>query len=205
MYYEIRYGAVGGQGIITAGELLVDIAVEREHNHAVESPTITAAVRGGPTKVDIIVSNKNVIFPNATAIDFFFCTDQRPFDLYRSNVKDNAIVVIDSHLVKNIGDTKNWNMYSIPIIHETKKNLGNIVLTSVVTLAITQKLTNIITYENMIEHVKHWAPKHALDLNMQAISLGRDLVDQFNSNRFEKPICSHTTASTSMSDALLQL
>lgn len=45
--FEIRYGAVGGQGIITAGALLVDIAVERENRFAIESPTYTAAVRAG--------------------------------------------------------------------------------------------------------------------------------------------------------------
>jgi len=56
--YEIRYGAVGGQGIITAGALLVDIAVKRENKFALESPTYTATVRGGPTKVDIIISDQ---------------------------------------------------------------------------------------------------------------------------------------------------
>ena len=53
--FEIRYAAVGGQGIITAGALLVDIAVQMENKYALESPTYTATVRGGPTKVDVIL------------------------------------------------------------------------------------------------------------------------------------------------------
>jgi len=61
--YEIRYGAVGGQGIITAGALLVDIAVEKEGKFAIESPTYTAAVRGGPTKVDVIIADEKIISP----------------------------------------------------------------------------------------------------------------------------------------------
>ena len=32
--YEIRYAAIGGQGIITAATLLVAIAVEKENKHA---------------------------------------------------------------------------------------------------------------------------------------------------------------------------
>jgi len=174
--YEIRYGAVGGQGIITAGALLVDIAVGMEDKYALESPTYTATVRGGPTKVDVIISDKKILFPQASAIDFFVCTYQKPYDLYKSRLKDDAIVVLDTNLVKDLGDTRNWKLYQLPIINETKKQLGNIVLTSVVTLSMTQKLTGIIDYDNMVKFVKEWAPKGTTELNMKAIEVGRNLV-----------------------------
>lgn len=174
--YEIRYGAVGGQGIITAGALLVDIAVKMEDKYALESPTYTATVRGGPTKVDIIISDEKILFPQASAIDFMVCTFQKPFDLYRSRLKDDAIVVVDSNLVKDLGDTRNWKLYQVPIINETKKQLGNIVLTSVVTLSMTQKLTNIVQFDNMMHFIKEWAPKDFLELNLKAVEVGRSLV-----------------------------
>ena len=174
--YEIRYGAVGGQGIITAGALLVDIAVQLENKHAIESPTYTASVRGGPTKVDVIISDRKVLFPQACNIDFFVCTSQKPYDLYKSRLKKDSIVVLDSHLVKDLGDTQNWKLYQVPIINETKSKIGNIILTSVVTLSMTQKLTNIINYDNMVKFVKEWAPKEFLEANIQAIQLGQELV-----------------------------
>ena len=176
MKYAIRYGALGGQGIITAGSLLVDIAVEVENKFAIGSPTYTATVRGGPTKMDVVVGDKPIIFPQATDVDFCICTDQAPYDLYKASLKDDAIIVTDSHLVKNLGDTKNWTIYQVPLINETKKQLGNIVLTSVVSLAMTQYLTKIIDYDNMVEFVKKWAPKNALEVNMKAIEMGIDLI-----------------------------
>lgn len=174
--YEIRYGAVGGQGIITAGALLVDIAVELENKFAIESPTYTAAVRGGPTKVDVIIADEKIDFPHATAIDFFLCTDQRPYDIYKQSLKDDAIVVVDSHLVRELGDTRNWKVYQVPIINETKVGAGNVVLTSVVSLAVTQKLTNVITYDHMLAHIKHWAPKGTVEMNLKAIEVGMNLI-----------------------------
>jgi 2-oxoglutarate ferredoxin oxidoreductase subunit gamma len=174
--YEIRYAAVGGQGIITAGALLVDIAVKMENKYALESPTYTATVRGGPTKVDVIISDRRILFPQASAIDLFICTYQAPYDLYRGRIKDDAIVVVDSNLVKEPGDTRNWKLYKVPIINETKKQLGNVVLTSVVTLSMTQKLTGIIQYDNMVEFVREWAPRDLLELNLKAIEVGRNLV-----------------------------
>jgi 2-oxoglutarate ferredoxin oxidoreductase subunit gamma len=174
--YEIRYAAIGGQGIVTAGALLVDIAVEVENKYALESPTYTATVRGGPTKVDVIISDRKIIFPQASAIDFFICTGQKPYDLYKNRIKDDAIVVLDSNLVKEIGDTHNWKLYQVPLLNETKKAVGNVILTSVVTLAMTQKLTNIIDYQNMLKFVKEWAPRDFLEQNIRAIEVGRSLV-----------------------------
>jgi 2-oxoglutarate ferredoxin oxidoreductase subunit gamma len=178
--YEIRYGAIGGQGIITAGNLLADIAVEMEDRFAVSSPTYSAVVRGGPTKVDVMISDAPILFPHATSIDFCICTDQRPFDLYYNRLKDDAILVVDSHLVPNLGDTKNWRVYSVPLINETKKRAGNIVLTSVVSLAITQRLTGLIHYDNMVEYVKRWAPGNALDMNLKAIDVGIELIERYS-------------------------
>ena len=54
--YEIRLAAVGGQGIITAGALLVDIAVQMEDKFALESPTYTATLKTGEKKGTIIFS-----------------------------------------------------------------------------------------------------------------------------------------------------
>ncbi|NTV90937.1 MAG: 2-oxoglutarate:acceptor oxidoreductase [Clostridiales bacterium] len=179
MKYQIRYGAIGGQGIITAGSLLADIAVEMEDKYAVCSPTYSAVVRGGPTKVDVMVSDEPILFPHATSIDFCICTDQRPFDLYYNRLKDDAILVVDSHLVTNLGNTKNWQIYSIPLINETKRQAGNIVLTSIVSLAITQKLTGIIKYDNMVEFIKGWAPKNALDMNLKAVDVAQELIEKY--------------------------
>ena len=177
MKYEVRYGALGGQGIITAGNLLSEIAVKYENKHAVASPTYTATVRGGPTKVDVIISDEPVLFSHATSINFFICTEQRPYDSYVSRVADDAIVVVDSNLIKNLGNTAHWTIYQVPIIHETEKQIGNIALTSVLSLAMTQALTNIIQYDHMIEFVKEWAPKNFLDLNLKAMELGKTLVE----------------------------
>ena len=177
--FEIRYGAVGGQGIITAGALLVDIAVEKEKKYALESPTYTATVRGGPTKVDIIISDRPVTFPQACAIDLFVCTFQKPWDIYKERLKDNAIIVVDSNLVKDLGETGTWKVYKVPIINETKKEVGNVMFTSVVTLGMTQKLTNVIDYQNMIDFIKmKYAPKgeELVRLNLRAIEVGRSLV-----------------------------
>jgi len=176
--YQIRYGAIGGQGLITAATLLCEIAVKIENKHAVSSPTYTAAVRGGATKADVIISDEPVLFSHATAIDFCICTDQRPYALYKSRLKNDGILVVDSNLVSDLGDTLGWTVYQVPLIAATEKEVGSVVLTSVVSLAMTQHLTNIIGYDNMVAFVKDWAPKHYLDENLKALDLGVRLIEE---------------------------
>ena len=177
MKYQIRYGAIGGQGIVTAANLLCEIAAKLENKHAVSSPTYTAAVRGGATKADVIISDEPVLFTHATSIDFFICTDQRPYALYKKGIKEGAILVVDSNLVTDLGDVSDWTVYPIPLIVDTERETGSVMLTSVVSLAITQHLTKIIDYNNMVSFVKEWAPKQYLDANVKALELGAKLIE----------------------------
>jgi len=75
------------------------------------------------------------------------------------------------------GDILDWTVYSIPIIADTEREVGTVVLTSVVSLAMTQKLTNIIEYDNMVSFVKAWAPRNYLEENLKAIDLGYKLIE----------------------------
>ena len=174
--FETRLSGEGGQGVIMGGAILAEAAILHEGRYAVQSPTYGSRVRGGPTKVDVVISDEPVVFPHATAIDLFVCTDQKPYDLYRNRIKDDAIVVVDTNLVKEVGDTRSWKIYKVPLINETKKRVGNIVLTSVVTLSMTQKLTGIIQYDHMVEFIKEWAPADFLEMNLKAIEVGQSLV-----------------------------
>lgn len=60
MKYQLRFGGEGGQGVITAGEILAEAAI-KEGRQAFKASTYTSQVRGGPTKVDIIIDDKEIL------------------------------------------------------------------------------------------------------------------------------------------------
>ncbi len=175
--YEIRLAAVGGQGLITAGALLAKtLNLYKKGLYATQSPTYTSQVRGGPTKVDIIIDDKPIVFPQAVAIDFYFATAQRSFDLYFKDIKDDAIIVVDSNLVTSVPEGKNYKIYRIPLIDETVRVAGNIVVVSVVSLAIVAKLSGLATKDEIKEVVLASVPKGTEEINMKALDLGFSLV-----------------------------
>ena len=56
---ELRFVGVGGQGVILAGEILSAAKIEAG-GYGVKASTYTSQVRGGPTKVDIILSDEEI-------------------------------------------------------------------------------------------------------------------------------------------------
>ena len=68
---------------------------------ALRLPLHTSQVRGGPTKVDILLDRDEIIFPYAKEgeIDFMLSVAQISYNQFKSDIKQGGIVVIDPNLV----------------------------------------------------------------------------------------------------------
>ena len=70
-HFEARFAGVGGQGVILAGKILAYGMVSFEDYQALQAPTYTAQVRGGATKVDVVIDKDHIEYPRTENIDFF--------------------------------------------------------------------------------------------------------------------------------------
>lgn len=174
-HYELRFSAIGGQGIITAGALLAEAVVEYKGLYAIHSPRYTAQVRGGPTKVDVVIDEKPIYFPKTIAVDFYLSTSQRSFETYFQDIKKGAIIVLDSNLVNEFNDPR-YQIYRIPLIETAAKEIGNVVTVSTLSLAITAKLTGLLTMEELEDFVPRKVPRGYEEINIKAVRLGFSLV-----------------------------
>ena len=64
MKHQLRFTGVGGQGVLLAGEILAAAKIE-SGGYGVKAATYTSQVRGGATKVDIILDENEIIYPYA--------------------------------------------------------------------------------------------------------------------------------------------
>ena len=119
---ELRFVGVGGQGVILAGEILSAAKIEAG-GYGVKASTYTSQVRGGPTKVDIILSDEEIKYPyaNEGEICFMLATAQNSYNAFKEGVKDGGIIVVEPNLVKpSEEDKKRWKIHEIPIISIAK-------------------------------------------------------------------------------------
>ncbi|MDP8206786.1 MAG: 2-oxoacid:acceptor oxidoreductase family protein [Candidatus Electryonea clarkiae] len=178
MHFEARFSAVGGQGIILAGTIIADAAF-LEGLYAAGSPTYTAQVRGGPTKVDIIVDSEEILFPRTAEIDFFLSLATNSYKKFGTDLKEGAIVMIDPALVTIPDEHRElYKVYEVPIIQLTSDKMGRMVYTSAVALGTMVALTDVVSEESIRKALKTRAPKGTESYNMKALSIGIDYVKE---------------------------
>jgi 2-oxoglutarate ferredoxin oxidoreductase subunit gamma len=172
-HYEARFAAVGGQGILLAGDILAEAAINFENLYALDSPTYTAQVRGGPTKVDVIIDKSRILFPRTTAIDFMLCLAQRSWDKFGHDLKPGCILLIDPFLVQHVDEVNN-RVFRMPIIELTKTEMKKMVYTSAVALGAMIGLTDALNVDSVLKALMKKAPKGTEEQNQKAFSVGYD-------------------------------
>ncbi len=180
MRNQIRFTGVGGQGVILGGEILAAAKI-REGGYGVKAATYTSQVRGGPTKVDILLDDHEILFPyaNEGEIEFMLSTAQVSFDQFKDGVKEGGIIVIEPNLVQaSDEDRKRWKIFEIPIITIAKEEVGNVVTQSVVALAIAYYMTKVIDRELLLETMISKVPPKVVDLNKKAFDIGEKYAKQ---------------------------
>ena len=174
MRKQLRFSGVGGQGVLLAGEILAEAKIE-SGGYGIKAASYTRQVRGGPTKVDILLDEEPILYPYATegSIDFMLSTAQMGFDLFKSGIKDGGIIVIDSNLVKaSEQDREKYKIIEIPIISIAKNEIGNVVTQSVVALGVSVELSGCMDRELVFSVMQKKVPSKVLELNKKAFEVG---------------------------------
>ena len=157
-----------------AGEILAEAKIE-SGGYGIKAASYTSQVRGGPTKVDILLDEEPILYPYATegSIDFMLSTAQMGFDLFKSGIKDGGIIVIDSNLVKaSEQDREKYKIIEIPIISIAKNEIGNVVTQSVVALGVSVELSGCMDRELVFSVMQKKVPSKVLELNKKAFEVG---------------------------------
>ena len=176
MHFEARFSAVGGQGIILAGTIIADAAHLIGMN-AAGSPTYTAQVRGGPTKVDIIVDSERILYPRTENLDFFLSLATNSYKMFGVGIREKAPVLIDPNMVTVPDEHRElYNVYEVPIIQLTAEKMSRMVYTSAVCLGTMIALTDVVTEKAIREALVRRAPKGTEEFNLKAFSIGLDYV-----------------------------
>lgn len=169
--YEIRLSGEGGQGVILGGAILAEAAILHEGRFAVQSPQYGSRVRGGPTKVDVIISDSPILYPRATRIDFFLSLAQMSYNKYANGLADDAVVLVDANLVPNVKENGHYAR-RLPIVEIAKVELGNEVLSSSVALGAVIALTGILSADATWKAIEARVPAKAKELNRKAFERG---------------------------------
>ena len=172
---EVRLSGSGGQGLLLAGIILAEAAINDGKN-AVQTQSYGPEERGGASKSEVLISDDVIDFPKVRNCDVLLALTQKSYEQYNEGLKDDGILIIDNS-VSVASDLIN-KVYSVPILETAAKVLGKPMVTNIVALGAIVELTKLVSYTSLEAAVLSRVPKGTEDLNRKALSLGYEIAKQ---------------------------
>lgn len=166
---EIRIAGTGGQGLILCGKMLAD-ALASLGRRVAQSQTYEPTSRGGFCNSDLVVSEDEVDFPLATAVNCLVLLDRLAIKPSWPLLKKGALVICDARFVSELpaGD---YRSHALPLIR-TAIGLGSERVANMVALGALCSIGKIGEREALERAVRAATPRSYLDLNLDALAAG---------------------------------
>lgn len=94
---DIMFAGIGGQGVLTAGKILIQIAAENGKNVSWTSE-YSAEMRGGIALCRVVVSDEEIGSPYPDTLDVLVCMNEDAYNTYVDQVADGGKVIINKSL-----------------------------------------------------------------------------------------------------------
>lgn len=173
-YNEIIIAGFGGQGVLLAGNILAQSAMEEGLN-TTWFPSYGAEMRGGTANSTVIISDDEIGSPIAFNPSGLIALNALSLDKFLPKMSEKAVIIANSSII-NKDDYKNKNIIFIPISEIADKEIGNIRAANMVAVGALVKALNVPALENVLNAVKTaFAKKEGLsELNVKAVKAGYD-------------------------------
>jgi len=173
--FEVTLAGFGGQGIMTAGQLLAYSGM-RAGKQVVWIPSYGPEMRGGTAYCTVVISDVRIGSPIINA-PRGLCVFNRPsFDKFEPRLRPGGLLVVNSSLITATTQRTDITQLLVPA-NEMALKIGNPKTANVVVLGAFIGATGLIDYETVKKTVaeKMGYKKELLDINMEALQQGHDL------------------------------
>jgi 2-oxoglutarate ferredoxin oxidoreductase subunit gamma len=169
--YEIRLAGLGGQGLILAGIIVAEAAGIYDGKFVTQTQAYGAAARGGFSRSDVVISDEEINYPKASALDLLLAMSQDAYDEHYQFLKPEGILIVDSTYVAQSAAAPE---YAIAFTRIAREKLGRENVANIVALGAITQLFPHISEPAMEKAVLCRVPKQFVELNKKAFQAGID-------------------------------
>jgi len=170
--YEVTLAGFGGQGIMTAGQLLAYTGMA-EDKKVVWLPSYGPEMRGGTAYCTVVISDVRIGSPIINAPQGI-CVFNRPsFDKFGPRVAPGGLFIINSSLIDVVSDRTDITQLQVPA-NDIAVEEGNIKATNIAMLGAFVGATGVVGIDSLRAVVKEKMghKKAILDINMAVLERG---------------------------------
>lgn len=167
--YDIRLSGSGGQGLILMGIILAEAIGIYDGKFVAQTQSYGPEARGGSSKSEIVVSDREIDYPKALKLDLLLCLTQKSCEDYYMDLKPDGMLVVDSTLVTQIPVAR---VFEIPFTRIAREKLKKEMVANIVALGALTVLTPIVTPGSLEKALLSRVPKGTEKLNREALRAG---------------------------------
>jgi len=171
---QIRFGGVGGQGIVLAGRLLGKAAALFDGKEAVCTQTYGPEARGGASRADVIISDSPVDYPFVTEADVLAVLFQEAYTRFRSRLKPGGMLIADTMLVQPFEDDE--DVCGLPAT-KIAEDLGSRLVANIVMLGYLVGKTAVVSRESVEQAIRITVRESLVELDLKALDAGISLAE----------------------------
>jgi 2-oxoglutarate ferredoxin oxidoreductase subunit gamma len=165
---EIRLAGTGGQGAILAGIVLA-AAATRDGKNVVQSQSYGPEARGGASRSEVVISNREIDFPKVLAPNVTVCLSQEACDRYARRTVRGGLLILDTDRVTRAPTVR---AVGLPLASLAQQSAGREVAANIVALGVLGGITDIVSRASLERAVREHAPRGTVDANLEALDAG---------------------------------
>lgn len=172
---EVVFAGFGGQGVMTAGQLLAYTAMD-EGKYVCWIPSYGPEMRGGTANCTVVVSDKQIGSPIINN-PYSACVFNRPsLEKFGALIRPKGLLLINSSLIDVGSGRDDLNEYMVPA-NDMAIKVGNPKVANVIMLSTYVEMTKIIKFKSLKDMLtkKLGKKKDLLEINYTALEEGRKL------------------------------
>ncbi len=162
-------------GVVLAGVIVGEAAVVHGGLNAVQSQSYGSEARGTAAKSEVIVSDEPIRYPKVRKADYSVLMSQKALEMYLKDAREDGVLIVDPDLVRADDIEGAYEVVKVPAM-KIADNLGLRLISNMVMLGALVKKSGLFDLEVLEKAVADVVPEKTLDLNLQAIRAGADLV-----------------------------
>ena len=181
MRQRVIIAGFGGQGIMSAGKLLVHAGVF-DNLQVSWLPSYGPEMRGGTANCHVVVSNDAIGSPMLSDIDALIVMNTPSYDRFSKNVVSGGIVIADSSMVRGVEDRTDIRTFLIPSTIMAIE-LGNSAFSNIILLGKLIAETGIVSKDSMIkafEEVLNETKHYLIPEEIKALEMGMEFAHSRN-------------------------
>jgi 2-oxoglutarate ferredoxin oxidoreductase subunit gamma len=138
--------------------------------------------RGGATRSDVIVSDRDIRFPKVNQPNVLICLTQEAYNKFSNTIRPGGLLLTDSHFVKPATKV-DARQVELGMYKEVMDQIGKPVVFNICVLGAMLGLVPIVKKESIVKVIETKIPAGFLEMNRKALELGFTLRERRLSNK----------------------